>query len=310
MTLVSINVFSTSLSNLPRSLNLLSRRSYSSIPDRLSWLIADIIISHSATRQNPLLGPNKSFPFPGDVKCNYVPSVAPIAKDSKKSELTQKDASTNTFKLSKYGTFYGTIDLKRFSSIFLNRTHRNHVINFKPTEEHKLEDRSKFWQNIRLRAFTCSWLLQKEIYLMFHGFTETDLSNKNITMISLTEQAARQKAEDETEQETELAKEELTSRFINMAHFLCDKLQSLGYFASFLDPLTGQPFCGRFRPTTPASASPTEGLSNTFKQMGFLIKRFGDCAVVENIPWSETFLGCVFTDAPLSALSLIELNAE
>ncbi|KAE9556460.1 hypothetical protein FO519_000345 [Halicephalobus sp. NKZ332] len=228
-------------------------------------------------RTNELLGPNKKFPFPGDVAIagSFGQSPLPISSDPVES-VTKKEPVAPVFQ---------TVSIEYLLNASMNM---KKAIDYMPIP---VVDNLKSDCNVELKAVACPKLLKKEIKYLF---VDIDLSDRNVTVLNLTQKSDSDMTAWSPDMEVERMK--LTASFIDSATAICQALKECGYWADFIDPSSGRPYLGKF---TNACLFETD---ERYRQLGFQIEDLGCCKVIKHMLWgTHAFVGTIFTDAPLES---------
>jgi len=279
-----------------------AKQSYSSIPEQIDRFLAGIIVAggnNSKWKRNTLLGPNEKFPFPGDVKCNlaqHMPAASSATTATANKEIAEKPKCS---KISpEYSQEHGkciTMTLAEFNRKYLYDTR---AANYKPT---KFTEELKCSRKLELKIGSCPRLLERELRQLF---TEMDSSNRDLTILSLTNKTEVRGTVSSTSDE-ELSKAQQAIAFIEAASYICERLRFAGYWADFIDPMSGRPYLGRFIYDSRTS----NDLANKYELLGFEITKVGHCTVIKNLSTNRAFIGSIFTDAP-STSKILEKIAK
>jgi len=231
----------------------------------------------SQKRKNELLGPNKKFPFPGDVAIagNFNQAPLPITPDATEA-VAKKQTVEPAFQ---------TVSIEHLLNASMNV---KKSIDYIPTP---VIDNLKSDCNVELTAVNCPKLLKKELKFLF---VDMDLSDRNVTVLNLSQKTGSDMAAWSPDMEIERMK--LTASFIDSATTICQALKECGYWADFIDPSSGRPYLGKF---TNACLFETD---ERYRQLGFQIEDLGCCKVIKHMLWgTHAFVGTIFTDAPLDS---------
>ncbi|KAM6893704.1 metabolism of cobalamin associated Da [Xenentodon cancila] len=140
---------------------------------------------------------------------------------------------------------------------------------------------------------SCPELLKKELELLFPSAPAT-----SITVVTVTQRGSRR--EDEA---AEQDRGQQLDRFVSGAKEMCFALWTAGYWADFIDPMTGTAFFAS--PSSPTALQTDEQL----RHLGFHIEVSGSCTVIRHV-LGETplFVGTVFTNAPTNSAAIARLQ--
>jgi hypothetical protein len=252
-------------------LNSVQRTNYSThtLRQRTAVIIFD---NGEEQRRNTLLGPNKQFPFPGDV----APSVSYKAEAGLEQAVPAEDEPPKR----EPETAYKTTSVSQL----LHRALVTRAVEYEPTpvESHP-EERD---DEIELSASECPALLRMELEDLF---TDMDLRNRNVQMLNLTLNASTWPKWSDA---LELEKMQIVAMLIDAANVLCSMLKQAGYWADFIDPRSGRPYFGK---STDEQFFDTD---DRYRHLGFNVERASLCKVIQNIAWEDKFVCTLFTDAP------------
>lgn len=94
----------------------------------------------------------------------------------------------------------------------------------------------------------------------------------------------------------EKEREMLLEHFVDSAKEICARLKAAGYWADFIDPSSGRAFY------SPHSNSTLLETDERFRHLGFEVLDLGCCKCISHPLWgSHTFVGTIFTNAPMNA---------
>jgi hypothetical protein len=230
----------------------------------------------SQRRSNFLLGPNKNFPFHGDVAIASSFGAQQLGIETNEVEVTIKPEPQTSLP-------FKTLSIEQLLNLSSNV---KKAADYEPTP---FVDKLRSDCNIELKAVECPRLLKKELKYLF---VDMDLNDKNITVLNLTQKTDSDMCAWSPDMEVERMK--LTASFIDSATAICQALKEFDYWADFIDPSSGRPYLGKF---TNACLFETD---DRYRQLGFQIEDLGCCKVIKHMIWgTHAFVGTIFTDAPL-----------
>lgn len=236
-----------------------------------------IYVNKETERRNTLLGPNKQFPFAGDVSSQ-------VSYDHQINKTSVRGAEMQLPKAS----------LSQILDKSANEVKRS------PTTLNTEDTSGSSGKDVELKALECPRLLKKDLKELFQGI---DLSSREVTVINLS-----QKTESDMSKwslEMEIERMQLTSGFVESATSICKILHGHGYWADFIDPASGRPFLGKF---TNATLFETD---ERYRSLGFKITDLGCCKVLEHVVWgTKAFVGTIFTDAPINSSAVAEILSK
>lgn len=138
---------------------------------------------------------------------------------------------------------------------------------------------------------SCPELLRKDLDLYFPA-----APNGGITVVTVTQRNQRLS-------EAEQSSDQLLNQFVNGAKEMCFALWTAGYWADFLDPVTGAAFFGSPLPTPAGEAGDHR------RHQGFHIEASGSCTVIRHVlKGTPLFVGSVFTNAPAYSATVARLK--
>uniref|UniRef100_A0AC35TGU4 Methylmalonic aciduria and homocystinuria type D protein, mitochondrial n=1 Tax=Rhabditophanes sp. KR3021 TaxID=114890 RepID=A0AC35TGU4_9BILA len=235
---------------------------------------------HDEVRQNPLLGPKKDFPLPGDVTSDFITMSLPPREPAIK--VYKPDTSNNI----------SIQDVLNASELSVQRDEEFRPESF--SESHVFDK-----CEIEVKFDECPKLLRKDLNRMFvdHVFTSDSVCVINIAQKSIHDMVAWNR-----EMETE--REALNESFIHTAKDVCELIQKEGYWADFIDPMSGRPYYGGY---TNCSLFETD---ERYMKMGFKIEDLGCCKVIKHMKWgTHVFVGSIFTEAPTESAVMKEIKS-
>lgn len=147
-------------------------------------------------------------------------------------------------------------------------------------------------------AHECSSKLKREFQDLFPS---RNLLQQNLTAITISQQTHNDMSVWNSNVEQE--REELLQQFNSGAKEICSSLQTLGYWADFIDPASGLPFFGEH---TNSSLYETD---HRFTHFGFSLTDLGCCKVISHAIWGHhAYVGIIFTNAPVDHPLLLPLD--
>ena len=115
--------------------------------------------------------------------------------------------------------------------------------------------------------------------------------NSELTIITITQLTVNDMSA--WSEEVEKEREALICMFVENAKLICQKIISSGYWADFIDPVSGHAFYSNYTNNTLFETD------DRFNQLGFTVEDLGCCKVLYHDKWkSNVFVGVIFTDAP------------
>uniref|UniRef100_A0A915DTH7 Uncharacterized protein n=1 Tax=Ditylenchus dipsaci TaxID=166011 RepID=A0A915DTH7_9BILA len=270
----------------PDAVVKISRQCYSSIPEEINRFLAEIVVTggnDSKAKKNALLA--KRIP---------PSSLSPqrkLAKEVLGSSKLQSLSNVCVSLPNNNHDNYGKWNLNKTLSKMVFAS--GQTANYKPT---KYTESLKVAKEVEMNVNTCPRLLHNELA---HVFREVDVSEKPVTILTVTSIKLKNGNYYETDADFAaklLDRTQLYPMFVEVASTVCKRLNKMGYWANFIDPVTGRPNEGRF--------APISKVASKYKQIGFEIGKIGSCTVTRNVNWKEQFLGAIFTDAPCNCEAL------
>ncbi|XP_028326332.1 metabolism of cobalamin associated Da [Gouania willdenowi] len=139
---------------------------------------------------------------------------------------------------------------------------------------------------------SCPELLRKDLELLFPA-----APTSSITVVTVTQGGQR---EDEVALKQDV--DQLLQKFVSGAKEMCFALWTAGYWADFIDPMTGAAFFA-----SPSSHAPLRADEPTHR--GFHIEASGSCTVIRHVlQGAPLFVGTVFTNAPAHSAAIARLQ--
>ncbi|XP_061571467.1 metabolism of cobalamin associated Da isoform X2 [Cololabis saira] len=140
---------------------------------------------------------------------------------------------------------------------------------------------------------SCPELLRKELELMFPSAPAL-----SITVVTVT-----QRSDQREDEAAEPDRGQQLDKFVSGAKEMCFALWTAGYWADFIDPMTGAAFFAS--PSSPAALQTDEQL----RHLGFHIEVSGSCTVIRHVLGeAPLFVGTVFTNAPANSAAIARLQ--
>ncbi|XP_030215875.1 methylmalonic aciduria and homocystinuria type D homolog, mitochondrial isoform X1 [Gadus morhua] len=137
---------------------------------------------------------------------------------------------------------------------------------------------------------SCPELLRKDLDLYFPA-----VPTGGITVVTVTQRNERLSGPQESG-------EQLLGQFVTGAKEMCFALWTAGYWADFIDPMTGAAFFGSVLPTSVVAEGDR-------RHQGFQIEASGSCTVIRHVlRGTPVFVGTVFTNAPTYSSTVARLR--
>lgn len=138
-------------------------------------------------------------------------------------------------------------------------------------------------------AYDCPQLLRKDCADLF---PDRNTMEGPFTVITLSQHTDNDMSMWSMEVENE--RDSLFEIFMQGAMEMCKSLSENGFWADFIDPMSGKPFKG---PHTNATMFETD---ERYCKLGFTIDDLGCCKVIRHPVWgTHAFVSCLFTNAPV-----------
>ncbi|KAG7259100.1 hypothetical protein CRUP_007065 [Coryphaenoides rupestris] len=138
---------------------------------------------------------------------------------------------------------------------------------------------------------SCPELLRKDLDVYFPA-----APTGGITVVTVTPRNERLS-------EAEESSDQLLNQFVNGAKEMCFALWTAGYWADFIDPMTGAAFFGSPLPTSAGAGD------ENLRHQGFHIEATGSCTVIRHVlKGTPLFVGSVFTNAPAYSATVARLK--
>ncbi|CAK9799532.1 Cobalamin trafficking protein CblD, partial [Anthophora plagiata] len=148
---------------------------------------------------------------------------------------------------------------------------------------------------LRCIAQECPLLLRKGIEELFPGCL--DVGSPQLTIVTVTQSVNAKVIKWNKEMEIE----KLAKYFVLAASDICTKLRSIGYWADFINPFSGQPHLNLQKNNTLYKTD------ERFRCLGFKILCKNNCKVILYDNNVKNFLGSLYTTAPASTELLKEI---
>ncbi|XP_038078528.1 methylmalonic aciduria and homocystinuria type D homolog, mitochondrial-like [Patiria miniata] len=222
----------------------------------------------------PLGPPNHQFPLPGNtgLASQANASFVPVAREAVPDILTK------------------ALPQDRHASIlaqFVNTVSEEHDLPGAKTDKESFKNHP---QALECIAQDCPENLRKEFLGLFPGVQMG--SSDKLTVVTLCQRTKNNMTGWSNEVEEE--RNELMDNFFESAKEMCRVLSDAGYWADFIDPLSGQAFLGDPNPNTTLLET-----DERFRSLGFEIEDLGCCKCIRHSEWgTHTFVGTIFTSAP------------
>ncbi|XP_050730764.1 cobalamin trafficking protein CblD-like [Eriocheir sinensis] len=144
---------------------------------------------------------------------------------------------------------------------------------------------------LECKVQTCPDLVKKDFLDLFPG---RNLREGPLSVVTLSQRTKHDMSCWSEGMEGE--REELQLYFILAAEDICATLQREGYWADFIDPVSGRPYLGQF---TNATLFETD---ERYRHLGFRIEDLGCCKIISHRLWgTNVFVGAIFTNAPINS---------
>ncbi|NP_001090000.1 uncharacterized protein LOC735071 [Xenopus laevis] len=133
---------------------------------------------------------------------------------------------------------------------------------------------------------SCPDLLKKDFASMF-----PEIPGNNLMVVTVTQRTTNDMTT--WSQEVENEREILIEKFINGAKEICYALRTEGYWADFIDPLSGLAYFGPYTNNTLFESD------ERYRHLGFKVEDLGCCKVIRHSIWgTHVVVGSIFTNAP------------
>jgi len=240
------------------------------------------------SKLGPLNPSNQRFPLPGYVgvhnpRSRHAANVQQPATQREESDL-----------------FSGMLPSERHTATLRDFLTASKEFEGAEGEEAALEQRDHRFDKLECVVQDCPQLLRKDLQSLF---PDRNIMHGAFTVISISQQTVNDMSAWNRDVEEE--REALLDSFVSGASGICDALQSDGYWADFIDPTSGRPYRGQYTNSTLFETD------ERYRHFGFEIEDLGCCKVVKHHLWgTHAYVGCLFTNAPLSHPALAEFNRK
>ncbi|KAK7110761.1 cobalamin trafficking protein CblD-like [Littorina saxatilis] len=151
------------------------------------------------------------------------------------------------------------------------------------------DETPKASDSLECAAHDCPKILRKDFADLF---PDRNTMEGPFTVITLSQHTDHDMSMWSMEVEEE--RESLLDTFMHGAMEICNSLTKIGFWADFIDPMSGKPFKG---PHTNSSLFETD---ERYRKLGFQIEDLGCCKVIRHPVWgTHSFVSCLFTNAPV-----------
>lgn len=145
---------------------------------------------------------------------------------------------------------------------------------------------------------SCPELLRKELESLFPSAPAN-----GITVVTVTQKGDLCEEEESAVATAELDQEQQLQKFVSGAKEMCFSLWTAGYWADFIDPMTGEAFFA-----SPLNQTTLQAEEN-LRHLGFHIEASGSCTVIRHVlKGASLFVGTVFTNAPAHSAAIARLR--
>jgi hypothetical protein len=159
-------------------------------------------------------------------------------------------------------------------------------------------ENSKLRNELELKAYLCPTTILQDFQIYFR---RKELGNKQLTIVTMSFKTDNDMATWSSEVESE--RENLMKKFVGTAQALCTVLESLGYWADYVDPSSGRPNKSEYAYATFFETD------ERYRQLGFDIEDHGCCKVINHHKWgSKAYVGALLTDAPLTGSTIVKMT--
>ncbi|KAI3387834.1 hypothetical protein SNEBB_001604 [Seison nebaliae] len=149
----------------------------------------------------------------------------------------------------------------------------------------------------------CPQLIRRDLLLLFPDLKDIQMNlidyeaidhkkKLDISVITVSQKSEYDQMQWSLEMEDERLL--LTDKFVHLANEVVTSLRTMGYWADFIDPTSGQPFNGH------VGAIQLFETDELYRHFGFEIEDLGCCRVLSHHRWgTKAFVGSIFTNAPV-----------
>jgi len=249
---------------------------------------------NKSDRKNTLLGPNKNFPFPGDVRCAQQSSTITNGRTTLASVSEEPVKSQKQLSHSKQ-LYYVSMSVSQMVQRLFEPLNKWEDYKHGDTAG-SAEDEERIEQSIQLEVGECPRLLRlalKKIFAEDETLPEGSMTLVNVKLDKEDPLSRPTKTRGRMKKsEVEKRKRLLVEMFITAGEAICGALIDSGFWANFINPRSGMPHYGV------SDASFLLDDDKRYQQLGFQVEEHGDCTVIEEKRWdAKTFVGTIFTDA-------------
>lgn len=164
-------------------------------------------------------------------------------------------------------------------------------------QESEAEDRvMKAQEMLECTAHSCPELLIKDFQNLFPGVK----IGRKLTVVTICQKTTNDMSVWSSDMETE--RDQLVVHFVTLANSIINQLSEDGYWADFIDPISGTPSVGE------KSNDTLYETDLRYRNFGFEIEDEGCCKVLTHHEWgTRAFVGSIFTTAPFDSPELMRL---
>lgn len=250
--------------------------------------------SSDGGRRNPLLGPDKHFPYPGDVKI----SLKNFEYESKNSIEELKLVPADDANAAPWKAFYESGSVKYCATINLKSASKRTSV--EPSKAYTPEVLGKLDRAFSGKIEICITECPQQIrQLMMPHFRNVNWNRNDLYAVTISQVLD---AVDTDTSQNEKSKtisasdrERFLAFFLEIGDDFCARVKKRNNWADFINPSNGKPRVG---------TKPYNSLLEHDKELagrGFQISKSGSCKIVEDVSWeNQGLIGTIFTDASVS----------